>query len=433
MKLANSAMLIALVLMTSGCNNRNPVNTNDNPQNSIQTEKSSLVRNTNPGVSQSQIDEIVSDNNNFAVDLYKELASGDQNVFFSPFSISMALAMTYGGARNETANEMKKVLHFTLNDTMVHVAFNSLDLKLRSQSSVKLAPVNQAWGRGDVKFQAGYLDLLAVNYGSEMRILDFARDPEGSRLTINGWVADNTNNKILELLPKGSIGDLTALVLTNAIYFLGDWHYQFNNDLTTDKSFFLENGTSVNVPMMSFRENGEKIKLNYTRTQYCTAVELPYKGDNISMVVVLPSDSNLTKFEHELTKERIAEITSGFYASDLYVELPRFSFTSNTIRLKNALQKLGMEKAFTEGADFSGIAGPDYPMAIGDVYHKAYIKVDEKGTEAAAATAVVVVVTTTNGPDKHSFIADRPFFFMIRDRVSNSILFMGRITDPSVN
>lgn len=433
MKLANSAMLAAVVLMTFGCNNRNPVNTNNNSQNAIKTEKSSLVRDTNPGVAQSQINEIVSDNNNLAVDLYKELASGDQNVFFSPFSISMALAMTYGGARNETANEMKKVLHFTLNDTMVHMAFNSLDLKLRSQSSVKLDIVNQAWGRGDVKFQAGYLDLLAVNYGSGMKMLDFYGDPEGSRLTINSWVADNTNNKILDLLPKGSIDGSTALVLTNAIYFLGDWLYQFNHDLTTEKPFYLENGKSVNVPMMSFRGNGEKVELNYTRTQYCTAVELPYKGDSISMIIVLPSDSNINKFGQELTSEKIAEIINGFYQNDIYLELPQFSFTSNTISLRNPLEKLGMVKAFSGGADFSGITGPDHEFAIGDVLHKAYIKVDEKGAVAAASTAIVIVDTSFGGPDNHSFIADRPFFFMIRDRISNSILFMGRITNPSAN
>lgn len=430
MKLMKTVAFSVLALTFIGCN-RNPANNEINSLNEINKEKSSLMRKTDPVVTSYQKAELVFGNTKFAIDLYRKLATGSNNIFFSPFSISMALAMTYGGAENNTAAQMKNVLQFTLCDSMVHNAFNSIDLQLSSSNDVSLSIVNQAWGRKDVRFDDDYLDLLALNYGSGMKMMDFENDPEGCRQIVNNWVELNTNGKIRNLLTENSIKPNTALILTNAVYFLGEWLNRFDEKLTSDQQFYLEDGSSVVVPMMTLGKNGEPTRLNYSQTAFCTAVELPYKGDDISMVVVLPSDSNLTGFGQMFTTEMIHEILENFDSADMYIKMPSFTFTSGSISLKTILESMGMTDAFnSQTADFSGIAGPHHPLWIDDIIHKAFIKVDEKGTEAAAATAVLINDSLSVGPGNRSFIADRPFLFMIRDKATGTVLFMGRIMNP---
>lgn len=427
MSLIKTAVISAAILIVAGCN-RNPV-TNDTGDFSkdIVSEKSSLLRELHPDVDQSEMGKIVSGNTQFALDLYSILAKNDGNVFFSPYSISTALAMTYGGARNKTADEMRSMLNFTVDDADLHKAFNSLDQRLNSTDNVTLSIVNQAWGRPDIEFQPEYLDLLAVNYGSGMNILDFAGDPDGSRQIINSWVAVKTNEKILELLPEESITGNTALVLTNAIYFLGDWLYRFDKSLTMEKPFHLQDGATVSVPMMSLFKDGQSGNINCVANDYCTAIELPYKGEQISMVIILPADSDIGKLEQQLTNERISQIANSFESTELHcVQIPRFSFTTGSINLNDALKQLGMREAFSSDADFSGIAG-EHKLEVSNVFHKAFINVNENGTEAAAATAVII---EDRAAQFSSFVADRPFLFLIRDRVSGTILFMGRVMNP---
>ncbi|NLG15725.1 MAG: serpin family protein [Fibrobacter sp.] len=421
---------VAVLLMTAGCNH-NPLKTGSDPENDILSRKSSVHRESDPQVTALQVDQLVSGNTRFAADLYRDLSKDNKNVFISPFSISMALAMTRAGAINQTAVQIDSTLRFSLSDSLVHRTFNYLDLQLKSRDGATLSIVNQAWGRADLNFQDAYLDILAINYGSGMNLLNFGSDPEGSRQIINAWVADNTNDKITNLLPPQSITENTALVLTNAIYFLGDWLFQFKQELTSDHRFFLENGDSLSVPMMSLCNEHRTISLNYVRTPFCRAVELPYSGNNFSMVIVLPTDKSLSEFNMELTKERLDTITNGFHSTELFLKIPKFSFTTETISLKRALQSMGMINPFTAEADFSGITGIDHPLTISDIFHKAFIRVDEKGTEAAAATAVVFVDSAVVRPDDHNFTADRPFLFLIRDRISNTVLFIGNIMNPA--
>lgn len=264
-----------------------------------------------------------------------------------------------------------------------------------------------------------------------MYLLDFAHAPEPSRETVNAWVAARTKDKIKDLLPPGSVSELTRLVLTNAVYFYGPWLRAFDEKQTRDRDFTTLSGRVVQAPMMSLDVRGEPLELRYAEQEgEYQALELPYTGERVTMLVLLPRESRYRAIERSLDGGRLTAITSALVKTRLdEVRLPKFKFTSASISLKPVLASLGMADAFEpKVADFSGIDGTR-DLFVQDVVHKAFVSVDESGTEAAAGTGVIVGVTAAPPPAKR-FIANRPFVFLIRDRETGAILFIGRVTNP---
>ncbi len=393
-----------------------------------QSLKSDKPRITSPDVTPEEVQELVRGNTAFAFDLYQTLQKGSGgNLFFSPYSISIALAMTYAGARGETEQEMARALHFTLPQSRLHPAFNSLDLALRGQAEqeegFRLHIANALWGQRGYKFLREFLDTLAQNYGAGLMLLDFAGDPEGARKTINDWISDQTEGRIKELIPKGMIDFLTRLVLTNAIYFKAAWAEPFAKELTSDGTFHLLDGTKVTVPMMH-----QVTDLGYAEGEGYQAVELPYKGEKMAMVIILPS-GDFEAFEENLSAELVQKILQEMTYIPVDLTLPRFRVESD-FRLAEALKAMGMPTAFVpDKADFSGMDGT-HKLCISDVLHKAFVSVDEEGTEAAAATAVLMKVTAIR-ITQAKVIVDRPFIFFIYDRQTGAILFLGRVLNPA--
>jgi len=386
--------------------------------------------------------------NRFAVDLYQQLIEEDQNLFFSPYSVNAALGMTLAGARGATEEEMRTALQISLHGDDLHMALNGLDQSLHGHAEeaegIRLNIVNRIWGQTGWDFRTDYLDLLARSYGAGINLLDFISTPEVSRRIINTWVSDQTHERIRNLLPSGSINAATRLVLTNAVYFLADWLYPFNRTLTTDEPFYRLDGSTVDVPLMqldmqeeeeeAFMPPGEvELEYAYDGTAGVKALNLSYPGKRLCMTVLLPDAGTFVDYEHSLSMEHIDALLTRLYGTPLaLVRLPRFSFTYS-VPLRGSLQALGMRAAFDpERADFSGIDGRR-DLYISEVFHKAFVDVDEQGTEAAAATAVIIGdFSGAIPPPPPRFVADRPFLFLIRDTETGLILFMGRVLDPSV-
>lgn len=390
-------------------------------------------RETSPDVGEADLALLIDGNTAFAFDLYRALREKDGNLFYSPHSISVALAMTYAGARGETAEQMADTLKFLLEQDRLHPAFNWLDVELASRGEgaegkdgegFRLNIVNAIWGQKDYSFLTEFLDVLAENYGAGLRILDFMTEPEKSRVTINEWVSDQTEDRIKDLIPQGAIDALTRLVLTNAIYFNAAWAYPFDKDVTANGLFYLLDGGQVTVPMMRQTE-----AFGYTEGEGYQAVELLYDGDELSMVVLLPASGDLQAFEEGLQAQKVSEIISGLQPSQVALTMPKFEFDSE-FSLKDTLTEMGMPIAFSGAADFSGMTGAR-DLLISEVLHKAFVSVDEAGTEAAAATAVIMRETAM--PDQPIEVTiDRPFIFLIRDIETGAILFVGRVMNPSV-
>ncbi len=395
----------------------------------VQSEKQRV---TSPDVSEADLATLVDGNSTFAFDLYQALREADGNLFYSPHSISLALAMTYAGARGETAQQMADTLDFILPQNRLHPAFNSLDLQLgrrgegakgKDGEGFRLNIVNAIWGQKDYEFLSEFLDLLAVNYGAGLRILDFASAPEESRITINKWVSDRTEGRIEDLIPQGLIDTLTRLVLTNAIYFNAAWQYPFQEDMTEDGPFYLLDGGEVIVPMMRQAE-----LFGYAEGDGYQAVELPYDGGELSMVILLPQAGHFEAFEGSLDAQQVDGIIGRLEHRQVTLAMPRFEFESS-FGLKRTLTSMGMPLAFSGGADFSGMTG-NRDLFIAEVVHKAFVSVDEAGTEAAAATAVVMPMAMP--PEEPVEVTvNRPFVFLIHDIEAGTILFVGRVINPS--
>ncbi len=395
----------------------------------LQSEKQRV---TSPAVDKADISTLVDGNSNFAFGLYQALRDTKGNLFYSPYSISMALAMTYAGARGETAQQMADTLHFTLPQNQLHPAFNSLDIELthrgegakgKDGKGFRLNIVNAIWGQKGFKFLAEFLDTLAENYGAGLRVLDFAAAPEESRIKINKWVSDQTEGRIKDLIPQGAIDPVTRLVLTNAIYFNAAWQHPFEENTTERGDFNLLDGGKVTVPMMK-----QAAMLGYAEGTRYQAVELPYDGRELSMVILVPSAGQFKKFEESLDAKQVDAIVKDLKPRQVALTMPRFEFDSN-FNLNQFLAKMGMPVAFSGGADFSGMTG-NRDLFISDVIHQAFISVDEAGTEAAAATAIVMPTSAPPGAPVEVKI-DRPFIFLIRDIQTGTILFIGRILNPS--
>lgn len=431
------SMLIVMAAVMFSFSACQPSGDDSSPNVEVNKIQSNLERNLSPNLEAGDLNQLVQGNTAFALDLYHAVKGNQGNFIFSPHSISAAFAMTYAGARNNTEIQMAQTLHFNLSQERLHAAFNALDLALNSRgqggetsegTDFKLNIVNAAWTQDGYPFLQDFLDLLAVNYGAGMYILDFVSDPEGSRQTINNWVAKQTENKIKDLLPPASIDGLTRLVLTNAIYFYGAWAIPFDEDLTEIGNFYLTDGDVVSVPMMSFSQKtkGNESHLAVVLDGY-SAVELPYKGTEISMLILVPDRGRFFEFEQALDANLIDQTIESLTPWDLRLLVPKFKYESK-FELKDTLSQMGMPEAFDPGlADFTGMTALR-ELVIDEAYHQGFISVDEKGTEAAAATAVVIVFTGAGTP--LTITIDRPFIYLIRDIQTNAILFIGRVMNP---
>jgi len=390
-------------------------------------------RDLSPQVSDSDLRELASGNTDFAFALYRQISSGDKNLFYSPYSISIALAMTYAGAQGQTAGQMAQALHFTLSMDRLHPAFNRLALELDRRSKVEgldpdqafqLSVANSLWGQSGFHFEKAFLDVLAQNYAAGMRLVDYKKDAEAARLAINDWVSQSTNQKIKDIIPKGELDTLTRLVLANAVYFKAAWGYPFQPGATQPGAFHLLDGSSVNVPMMH-----EKNGLRSMQGDGYRAVELPYAGGQLSMLILLPDDTRFGDVESRLDAGLLDATVAALQWGEVILTMPKFKFEWST-GLADGLKALGMGDAFDrEQADFSGMDGAR-DLYISNVLHKAYVSVDEQGTEAAAATAIIVGAASL--PTKVAeFTIDRPFIFLIRDNPTGTILFVGRVMNPA--
>jgi serpin B len=386
---------------------------------------------TSPDVNPSEQALLVEGNSAFAFELYQALREQEGNLFYSPHSISVALAMTYAGARNETAQQMAATLQFLLEQERLHPAFNWLDAELASRGEgaqgkdgegFRLNVVNAIWGQKDYSFLPTFLDVLAENYGAGLRILDFINETEQSRVAINKWVSDQTEGRIKDLIPQGAVDALTRLVLTNAIYFNAAWENTFDEDMTADGPFYLLDGGQVSVPMME-----QMASFGYTDGDGYQAVELQYDGNELSMVILFPEAGQFQAFEEGLQAERVDAIINDLQPIGVALTMPKFKFDSE-FSLTDTLAGMGMPIAFSGAADFSGMTGsPD--LFISEVIHKAFVSVDEVGTEAAAATAVIMPESGPPEPTVEVTI-DRPFIFLIRDIETGAVLFVGRVMNP---
>ncbi len=376
------------------------------------------------------VNQIVAGNSQFALDLYGRLRAGHGNVFFSPYSISSALAMTYAGARRETADQMAGTLRFKLSFSRVHLAFAELEDHLNAvqeKKEVQLAVANSLWPQIGFEFLPDYLALCKQNYGAAIMPVDFAEHTEAARRTINGWVSDRTYGKIPELIKAEMLDGDVRLVLVNAIYFKGNWQLPFDVRLTEDQPFHVSPDKTVTAPLMQKTE-----EFGYGEFPGMQVLEMPYYGWDTSMLVLLPRDvDGLTNLEKQLTPENLKLWTTGLPTGRVHVFFPKFTARSQFL-LADTLGAMGMPDAFDASkADFSGMDGRR-DLFISHVIHEAYVQVDEKGTEAAAATGVVMTLGMAAPPRQVPvFRADHPFLFLIRDNQTGSILFLGRVVDPT--
>jgi serpin B len=384
---------------------------------------------------------IVERNNRFALELFAKLQSTKGNLFFSPYSISTALAMTHAGARGETESQMAETLHFPVSANprtdssskslperqQFALEFGKIikDLNNRGRKgSYTLTVANALWGQKDYGFLQEFIKLIETSYDGRLNEVDFIRAAENARKTINAWVEKKTNGKIKNLIGEGVLDSMTRLVLTNAIYFKGNWAKQFEEKRTQDAPFTLADGQKIDVAMMN-----QKSEFGYTETDTFQALELPYVKEELSMIILLPKKFDaLDKFEKTLTPDNLAQWLSEIHKREVVVFMPKFKMTSQ-FGLADVLKSMGMKDAFSSDADFSGINGKR-DLLISAVIHKAYVEVNEEGTEAAAATGVVMRLTSIGPAPIPVFRADHPFLFLIRDNLTGSILFVGRVTNP---
>jgi len=389
-----------------------------------------------PFTASSEVKSTVDSNTAFALDLYQKLKEQPGNLFFSPFSISTSLAMTYAGARGQTEAEMAKAIHFDLNQTNLPAAFSELMARMnriQRWNRIMLKTANSLWCQQDYQFTEAFLNVAHQYYGAEARQVDF-RNSAPAANEINGWVEHRTNRKIKDAVSPDQFTDLTRLVLCNAIYFKGKWQHQFKVRDTKPDVFHVTTNETVTVPVMSQKAHFKTARSDDDSVEL---LELPYSGTDLSMVILLPQIEHpspdiehpgLSDLEQKLTADNLRVWLARLDQAsphETWVTLPRFT-TAQSFDLVETLQSLGMTSAFGDGADFSGMDGTTN-LYISDVIHKAFVEVNESGTEAAAVTLSLALSRSMPG----RFIVDHPFIFLIRENGSGSILFIGRIVDPT--
>ncbi len=375
-----------------------------------------------------QVTESVEIENNFGLNLYQNLKNTKTNLFFSPYSISSALAMTYEGAKGQTALEMQKVLGLASDINQVRSDFLSLYTLLNEKDKpYQLSTANALWAQKDFAFEKKYINVVAKYYDGKVTNLDFVNNAEKARLTINAWVEQKTNDKIKDLIARGVLDSGTRLVITNAIYFKSNWKVKFDEKQTQDEAFEVDLNTTVQAPTMH-----KTAEYNYAETKNAQILELDYAGDELSMIIILPKVS-MSKVERMLTEEKLKLWKGMMQEKEVVVSLPKFKFEAKYY-ISKILAKMGMPLAFDPNkADFTGMS-KETGLYISDVIHQAFVEVAEYGTEAAAATAVVMRMTAVMPTEKPIiFKADHPFIFVIQQKETCNILFMGKVNDPTKN
>lgn len=381
-------------------------------------EKGPIVPAVQPKITEQELRSHIAGNNAFALELYGVLATGDNNLFFSPYSISTSLSMAYCGARGKTEEEMGSALHFSLSPSAQSSAVAALNKELLQGNGLNMA--NSLWVQQGRTLTPSFLTLMKDGYGTEPYVVDFAASPETAREEINTWVKEETAGKIEELIPPDGIDSTTKLLLANAIYFSSTWKYQFQA-LPELEDFHLLDGTIVKVPMMSVTAS-----LEYMQGEGYQAVVLPYE-EGLSMLILLPDQGAFRAFQDSLSGEKVTSTLTALEKQTVTVTMPKYKYTSG-FRLREALESLGMKAPFAPTADFSGMSKD--PLQLDEVFHKAFVHVDEQGTEAAAATGTNMSRSLVRNT---TIIVDRPFIFLIRDEATGAILFVGRVVKPGVS
>lgn len=430
-------LLIGAFFLILACSEDNFDNNTPSPAE-IQFEiaQSSLDRNETseePNLIETQAQSI----NQFSIDLYHEfIAEESNNIFFSPYSITLSLGMIDACAKNNTKHQIREVLNVNLQGDDFHAALNDINLSLSDYNlqsdQVYLISVNNSWGRKGSNFKQEFLDLLAKYYGTGVNLLDFINEAEKSRQIINQWVKKQTNDKIQNLLPQGTIHSETRLVLTNVVYFSGSWLCPFDESSTQDEPFYLIDGSSKDVPLMWSSNEFDQIKLPYadSASYKVRVLDLPYQDDRLTMTLFLPDSGTFESFEKSLTLEIVQEMISSLEEIQLpAVRLPKFTGSFEKKSLKKPLQNLGITDAFFPGT--ADLLESDGVTNVQNILHNAYISVDEAGTEAVVSLASLLIASISDGIRPKEFIADRPFIYFIRDKVTETILFMGRVLDPT--
>jgi len=375
------------------------------------------------------VQSLVDSLNDFSFAFYDEIIKNEEsNVFYSPYSIFTALSMAYEGAHGNTAVEMKNVLNILQNDSVTESSFGRLyNLLNQNKEGYTVNTANAFWANEDYKFLDEYLNLLKSYYIAEANELNFSKNVEAAN-TINNWIEEQTNDKIKDMIKPEMLSDFTILVLTNAIYFKGLWEKQFDPKYTYETDFETSPGETVKVDMMNY--TGEDKEFNYTETEDLQIVELDYQGNDLSMMIILPRENNITLAEKQLTAVNFIDWKNSLTKTNINVlKIPKFELETE-YTLNDILSDMGIKDAFNFGvADFSGMDGTNY-LFISKVIHKAFVEVNEEGTEAAAATAIVMEGTAFE-PKTYTFIADHPFIFLIQQKETGAVLFMGKVTNPS--
>jgi len=422
------AVLFSCLLLAAGCTM--------NPSAQSGQENKNLSPSITPSPAGSSAASVPDANNRFSASLYRELAAGDatSNIFFSPFSISSALAITCEGARGTTGDEIRSVFFFPANQTAMREGYAAENAAINTgDTGYSLSTANALWAEKNYTFLPSYSATANTYYGANTTNLDFTSQSEASRQVINTWVADKTNNTILNLLPPGSITPLTRLVITNAVYFKGTWLMQFDANQTTDAPFTTPSGSQVAVKMM--QQTGRNAIFPYAENADIQMLSLPYManvGQGLSMVILLPKNNDLSAAVPYLDPANFSALKQSATSRQVKVYIPRFKFETQ-YSLPDTLSAMGMPTAFSGNADFSGMDGKK-DLYISDVVHKARIEVNEGGTEAAATTGVVMIESARDPALKTSipvFRADHPFLFMIQDNNTGTILFAGRVANPA--
>ncbi|MEA3558810.1 MAG: serpin family protein [Candidatus Thermoplasmatota archaeon] len=382
----------------------------------------------------SGMNEIVNSSNEFSFEMYRQLVEDDDNVFFSPYSIMIALGMAYEGAGGETASEIQSVIELPTDNETRREMVRSLQSQLNPEGSdYELSTANAYWLRMGEDLNDDYENTIENDYLAGGQELDFAGDPSGSADTINNWVEGETNGRIKDLVSPSLISPLTYLILTNAIYFKANWKWQFDESATEEQDFDLSNGGTKRVDTMNMCD--EDLDMNYAESDDVQMLQLPYNNEELAMYILLPKQNDISELESILTAEYLSDLKSNMYGEWVDVYLPSFKFEQK-YNLKEDLKQMGMQNAFDPlQADFNGIKESGVEdLYISDVIHQSFVEVNEEGTEAAAATAVIEGEESIGGgsePEPVEFRADHPFIFFIEHKATGQILFMGKVENPS--
>lgn len=417
-------LLIGILVMSfllSACNPAVPIE-------NAKDVKGKLAYVTDPQASHEDMEKIAKANNQFAMALY-QLLGDEENMIYSPYSIYQALVMTYAGAKGETEAEMMKVLGLSDNEE-AHNLMNALNKVLQyvpNYGDEDMQPLvftiaNALWAQKDFHFEQDFLDKLSANYAAGLKLVDFSKPEEASKL-INTWVAAQTNDKIKDLIPEDLLSDMTRLVLTNAVYFKGAWRNEFEVSQTKKAPFTALDGSQKEVDMMSATFEAHALV-----NDDVSAAILPYVGHTYAMAIIMPED--FEAYQRALDAEKFSALIEDleWQNPQLSLKMPKFK-TESAIDLKEKLIAMGMPSAFTGSADFSGMTGSK-DLLVQEVVHKAFIDVNEEGTEAAAATAVIVEEKAMPSPERLSISFDKPFIYLIYNTETKAVIFMGHVMMP---